>query len=64
MITGSAEGFMDGRKQSRATGSEEKTRLRLAFFQRATRIAVLQTVVRDQSREKMVRANSKRRKRC
>jgi len=42
----------------------KKDGLRLAFFppERATRIAVLQTVVKDREWEKIVRANSKRRK--
>ena len=42
----------------------KKDGLRLAFFPpgRATRIAVLQTVVKDREWEKIVRANSKRRK--
>ncbi len=40
--------------------------LRLAFFppERATRIAVLHTVVKDREWQKIERANSKRRKGC
>jgi hypothetical protein len=44
----------------------KKDGLRLAFFppERATRIAVLQTVVKDREWEKIVRSNSKRRRGC
>ena len=44
----------------------KKNGLRLAFFppERATRIAVLQTVVKDREWQKIERANSKRRKGC
>ena len=42
----------------------KKDGLRLAFFppERATRMAVLQTVVKDREWQKIERANSKRRK--
>lgn len=44
----------------------KKDGLRLAFFPpgRATRIAMLQTVVKDREWQKIERANSKRRKGC
>ena len=44
----------------------KKDGLRLAFFppERATRMAVIQTVVKDREWQKIERTNSKRRKGC
>ena len=58
--------YMDENNPELLVLRRKKDGLRLAFFppDRATRIAFLQTVVKDREWQKIERANSKRRRGC